>query len=199
MGPSGSGKSTLLAVLSGLMQPEQGEVLALGQDLWRLSPAARKQFRQRHFGFIFQGYNLFPALTARQQLEIVLRWGEGVPGQGRQAGRTRCSTLLGLGGQEGPPAGTAVRRREAARGHRPGTGQGAAAHLRRRADQRPGLGARPAGGRAAARRGQRRGATVFVVSHDARIVPYADRVFHLEDGRLTEQDPTDARAKDLVA
>src|SRR5262245_7817820 len=78
MGPSGSGKSTLLAVLSGLMQPVSGCIMALGVDLWQASPAARKQFRQRHFGFIFQGYNLFPALTARQQLEIVLRWGEGV-------------------------------------------------------------------------------------------------------------------------
>src|SRR5262245_52641692 len=78
MGPSGSGKSTLLAVLSGLMRPVSGRIRALGEDLWQISPAARKQFRQRHFGFIFQGYNLFPALTACQQLEIVLRWGEGV-------------------------------------------------------------------------------------------------------------------------
>src|SRR5262245_27868172 len=56
MGPSGSGKSTLLALLSGLMRPDSGQVVAFGQDLWRLSPFARKQFRQRHFGFIFQGY-----------------------------------------------------------------------------------------------------------------------------------------------
>src|SRR5262245_22755193 len=73
LGPSGSGKSTLLAILSGLLQPNSGQVLALGEDLWRMTPTQRKDFRLRHCGFIFQGYNLFPALTAAQQLEMVLR------------------------------------------------------------------------------------------------------------------------------
>ena len=96
MGPSGSGKSTLLAVLSGLLQPDSGEVLALGTDLWRLIRPRGSSSGCKHFGFIFQGYNLFPALTARQQLEIVLRWGEGVTGKARQrSGRTRCSACWG--------------------------------------------------------------------------------------------------------
>src|SRR5438093_7409906 len=77
MGPSGSGKSTLLAVLSGLLHPDSGKVSAMGQDLWALSEKQREQFRLKYCGFIFQGYNLFPALTARQQLEMVLRWGRG--------------------------------------------------------------------------------------------------------------------------
>src|SRR3954451_4592009 len=76
MGPSGSGKSTLLAILSGLLRPDRGEVLCLGEDLWRLSEPARERFRLDHAGFIFQGFNLFPMLTAREQLEMVLRWGE---------------------------------------------------------------------------------------------------------------------------
>jgi energy-coupling factor transporter ATP-binding protein EcfA2 len=66
MGPSGSGKSTLLAALSGLMRPDSGQVMVLGEDLWQLSERDRKRFRLLHCGFIFQGYNLFPALTARQ-------------------------------------------------------------------------------------------------------------------------------------
>lgn len=73
MGPSGSGKSTLLAVLSGLLQPTHGEVVIQGEELWKMSERQRKNYRLEHFGFIFQGYNLFPALTARQQLEMVLR------------------------------------------------------------------------------------------------------------------------------
>src|SRR5262245_59634716 len=77
MGPSGSGKSTLLAVLSGLLRPDAGQVTCLGQDLWRLSDRRRERFRLRHCGFIFQGFNLFSALTAQQHLEMVLRWGEG--------------------------------------------------------------------------------------------------------------------------
>src|SRR3954470_12732850 len=84
MGPSGSGKSTLLAVLSGLLPPDSGQVLARDDgrllDVWALPKKALEVFRLSHTGFIFQGYNLFPALTARQQLELVLRWGEGVSG-----------------------------------------------------------------------------------------------------------------------
>ena len=76
MGPSGSGKSTLLAVLSGLLRPDRGEVIVLGKHLWRMSERAREQFRRQHFGFVFQGFNLFPSLTAREQLEMVVRWGE---------------------------------------------------------------------------------------------------------------------------
>src|SRR5690348_1139783 len=59
MGPSASGKSTLLAVLSGLMRPSAGRVLALGRDLWRLCDVERRSFRLQHCAFIFQGYNLF--------------------------------------------------------------------------------------------------------------------------------------------
>src|SRR5438477_11964675 len=66
MGPSGSGKSTLLAALSGLLRPDTGHVHVLGKDIWRMTDRQREAFRLQHFGFIFQGYNLFPALTARQ-------------------------------------------------------------------------------------------------------------------------------------
>src|SRR5579875_788602 len=60
MGPSGSGKTTLLAMLSGLLRPDSGQVLALGCDLWRMSDEERERFRLRHCGFIFQGANLMP-------------------------------------------------------------------------------------------------------------------------------------------
>src|ERR1700681_2952222 len=93
MGPSGSGKSTLLAALSGLLRPDAGRVLSLDHDLWAMSDKQREQFRRNYCGFIFQGYNLFPALTARQQLEMVLRWGNGLTH--RDAGE-RTSTMLGL-------------------------------------------------------------------------------------------------------
>ena len=73
MGPSGSGKSTLIAALSGLMKPDEGDVLALGESLWQMSPGKVDRFRLDHCGFIFQGFNLFPSLDATEQVVQILR------------------------------------------------------------------------------------------------------------------------------
>jgi len=97
MGPNGSGKSTLLAVLSGLLAPTAGEVRILGEDLWRVSERHRERIRRQHLGFVFQGCNLFPALTARQQLEIVLHWWGGVPAREARQRSERLLELLHLG------------------------------------------------------------------------------------------------------
>lgn len=186
MGPSGSGKSTLLAILSGLLHPDGGRVMALGKDMWAMSDREREEFRRQYCGFIFQGYNLFPALTARQQLEMVLRWGSGTPaGEARRRADDMLS-LLGLG----------------KKGHlRPNQLSG-------------GEKQRVAIGRALIKKpvfcfadeptsaldwahgekviellcsaAHEQGATILIVAHDARIVPYADQVFHLEDGCLIE-------------
>ena len=96
MGPSGSGKSSLLSVLSGLQRPDSGKISVLGEDLWALSDRDRERFRLKHFGFIFQGYNLFPALSARQQLELVLRWGEGASGRDARQRAGDMLSALGL-------------------------------------------------------------------------------------------------------
>ena len=92
MGPSGSGKSTLLAVLSALLRPDSGTVTALGRDVWTMEDSEMERFRLEHCSYIFQGYNLFPALSARQQLEVVLRWGEGVSAR---VARKRADHVLG--------------------------------------------------------------------------------------------------------
>ncbi len=74
MGASGSGKSTLLATLGGLLKPEQGEVRVFGTALWELPAEQLEAFRFRHFGFVFQGFNLFSALTACEQVALPLRF-----------------------------------------------------------------------------------------------------------------------------
>src|SRR5437899_553341 len=96
MGPSGSGKSTLLAVLSGLLHPDSGKVQAMGHDLWKMTDKEREAFRLQYCGFIFQGYNLFPALTARQQLEMILRWGKGASAREARHRADEVLSLLGL-------------------------------------------------------------------------------------------------------
>jgi putative ABC transport system ATP-binding protein len=71
-GPSGCGKSTLLAMLAGLTRPDSGCVLVDGTDLWALPRRQRDQLRLREMGFIFQGSVLFPALAAREQVAFLL-------------------------------------------------------------------------------------------------------------------------------
>ena len=134
--------------------------------------------------YIFQGYNLFPALTARQQLEVVLKWGEGAT---TAAARKRADHVLGQ------------------------LGMGRKAHLRP-SQLSGGEKQRVAIARALVKNpsfifadeptsaldwengrqviellrecAQVRGATVLVVTHDHRLVPYADRTFDMADGRL---------------
>ncbi|HEY2784598.1 MAG TPA: ABC transporter ATP-binding protein [Fimbriiglobus sp.] len=191
MGPSGSGKSTLLAVLSGLLNPDSGQVLAKNgrgyEDVWTMSQKGRERFRREHTGFIFQGYNLFPALTASQQLEIVLRWGAGAGGGEARRKAGDMLERLGLGGMANkkPAQLSGGEKQRVSIGRalvkdptflfadEPTSaldwenGQHVIALLRDAAHAR--------------------GATIFVVSHDHRMLPYVDVCYHLEDGQLEER------------
>jgi len=186
MGPSGSGKSTLLAVLSGLLSPDAGRVTVMNRDLWKLSEKEREQFRLRYCGFIFQGYNLFPALTARQQLEMVLRWGNGTPAP---EARHRTEEILGLLG---------MTKKGDLRPNQLSGGEKQRVAIGRALIKEPMFcfADEPTAAldwkhgeqviellRVAAHDG---GATILVVGHDARIIPHVDRVFHMEDGCLVE-------------
>jgi putative ABC transport system ATP-binding protein len=72
MGPSGSGKTTLLNLIGGLDRADDGEVLVDGEDLSRLSTGRLARWRANTVGFVFQGFNLMPVLTARQNVELPL-------------------------------------------------------------------------------------------------------------------------------
>jgi putative ABC transport system ATP-binding protein len=73
MGPSGSGKSTLLQCAAGLDRPTEGRVHLAGQDLGALSERRRTLLRRDRIGFVFQAFNLLPALTARQNVGLPMR------------------------------------------------------------------------------------------------------------------------------
>jgi len=70
MGPSGCGKSTLLHLLGGLLSPTSGRIIIDGEDLSAVSDAVRTDIRRRKIGFVFQRFNLFPTLTAEENLKL---------------------------------------------------------------------------------------------------------------------------------
>jgi putative ABC transport system ATP-binding protein len=73
MGPSGSGKTTLLSIMGCILHPTRGEVIIEDEIVSRLHEEALPDIRKRYFGFVFQAFNLFPSLTAQENVELVLR------------------------------------------------------------------------------------------------------------------------------
>ncbi|MDZ3836230.1 MAG: ABC transporter ATP-binding protein [Rhodospirillales bacterium] len=193
VGPSGSGKSTLLAVLSGLLRPDAGEVMILGRSLWRLSSREIEAFRLDHAGFVFQGFNLFPSLTALQQVALLLNH-TGVAGDKAWTRALAALQLVGLGARMhlrpaelsgGEKQRVAIARAlvkdpllifadEPTSALDKENGRIVAALLRRAAIERR--------------------ATVLCVSHDPRLIEHADRVIRIEDGRLVSDDRGPGRA-----
>jgi putative ABC transport system ATP-binding protein len=153
-----------------------------------MSDREREKFRLRYCGFIFQGYNLFPALSARQQLEMVLRWGEGTPFREARRRSDEMLSLLGLGKK------SHLRPAEMSGGEKQRVAIGRALIKEPMfcfADE-PTSALDWAHGeqvvellRTAA---HERGSTILIVAHDHRIIPYADRLFYLEDGMLKDPE-----------
>ena len=195
-GPSGCGKSTLLAILSGLLRPDSGRVVALGEDLARLSPTALERFRLQHTGFVFQGFNLFPALTAIEQVALPL----GYLGLANSAARERARAALsevGLGSR------MQLRPAELSGGEKQRV-----AIARALAKEPQLLFADEPTSALDAGNGQlvidtlhkiasTHSATVLCVSHDQRLIAHADRVLAMEDGKiLSDRRPHAAAAKE---
>ena len=190
MGPSGSGKSTLVAALSGLLKPDAGSVSAMGEDLWSYRPGKIDRFRLDHCGFIFQGFNLFPALTALQQVEIILKY----KGYSRSDARRKAATALTEVGLE---------MRMNSRPSEMSGGEKQRVAIARAIAKDPQLlfADEPTSaldgenGQVVIKLLQRAaksfGAAVVCVTHDVRLESYADRIIHIDDGRIID----DRRAK----
>ena len=95
MGPSGCGKSTLLNLLGGLDQPTNGKVLLDGHDLSEYNEEQLAALRRQKMGFIFQRHDLFPVLTARENIEFPMLLGD-VPLEERRARSEGLLTIVGL-------------------------------------------------------------------------------------------------------
>ena len=96
MGPSGSGKTTLISILAGLLRPSAGDVDLCGARISALDEAAVSQVRRQHVGFIFQTYNLFPALSALENVALGYR----LRGQSVAQARTNARAALASVGLE---------------------------------------------------------------------------------------------------
>ena len=185
MGPSGSGKSTLIAALSGLMRPDDGEVMALGESLWTKKARLVDRFRLDHCGFIFQGFNLFSALDATQQVVQVLRY----CGLGRREAHARAIEAL-----ESVGLGARLRQKPAELSG----GEKQRVAIARALAKKPALifadeptsALDSTNGQVVIRllheAARTRSAAVVVVTHDARLEAHADRIIHMEDGRILE-------------
>jgi putative ABC transport system ATP-binding protein len=185
MGPSGSGKSTLVAALSGLLRPDAGDVQALGTPLWAQSNGKIDRFRLDHCGFIFQGFNLFSALTALEQVTTVLKY------KGFSHGEARRRAIASL--------------EEVGLGHRLNQrpselsgGEKQRIAIARALSKEPQLlfADEPTSAldsengqiviRLLRRAATEHGAAVICVTHDPRLEAWADRIIHIEDGLILD-------------
>jgi putative ABC transport system ATP-binding protein len=185
VGPSGCGKTTLISVMAGILDQSEGDCRVFGQDLMHLRNHAKLAFRARNIGFVFQAYNLLPTLTAAENVTVPLL----INGVGRKEALKKAEQVLeqvGLGTRTrslpSQLSGGQQQRVAIARAiiHEPRlivcdeptsaldheTGHKVMELLKGIA-----LG---------------RDRTLVIVTHDARIFEFADRIAEMDDGRVTQ-------------
>jgi putative ABC transport system ATP-binding protein len=185
MGPSGSGKTTLLSMAGLLLRPSEGKIRIEGQEVDGLKERQLAALRLRSVGFVFQAYNLLGALTARENVELVMNMA-GVKGQAARQRATELLTSLGLDNRlEHRPADLS------------GGEKQRVAIARALANDAPVILADEPTGNLDSKTGREvmellccglgrdEGRAIVVVTHDHRLKDIADRVLWLEDGHLT--------------
>jgi putative ABC transport system ATP-binding protein len=90
VGPSGCGKTTLISVIAGILDQDEGECLVFGRDVNRMAPGDRTRYRGQHIGFVFQAFNLLPPLTAAENVAVPLL----INGIGRREALDRAQEML---------------------------------------------------------------------------------------------------------
>jgi putative ABC transport system ATP-binding protein len=185
MGPSGSGKSTLLTIAGSLEEPTSGQVLVDGADLGSFSRSDRAKMRRRSIGYVFQDFNLLPGLTALENVTLPLEL-DGVRAKAaRSAGLERYPDELSGGERQRVAIARAiVGERELLLADEP-TGAldsvngEAVMRLLRTATQRDVAG--------------------VVVTHEAHLASWADRVVFLRDGHVVDQTSAIPGPESLLA
>lgn len=188
-GPSGSGKTTLLSILGLVLSPSSGSITIDGQRIDQVKPKDLPAIRAKTFGFVFQAFNLFPALTARENVALAMQMKADRPANEAFAEAEQLLKIVGLsermhhlpsdlsGGQK---QRVAIAR---ALGGNPKVilGDEPTAAL----DAKTGIGIMDLLRDLAKK--QNRG--VVIVTHDHRLAGYADRIVSVEDGRVGSELP----------
>ena len=185
MGPSGSGKTTLLMLMGCLLRPTAGAVHIFDEEVSSLPETRLPRVRRDRIGYIFQGFNLFPALTALENVEATLN----LKGCRGEEGRAEARNLLAR-------VGLAKRAHHLPEDLSGGEKQRVAV-ARALAGNPPIILADEPTGMLDSKTGRliseilrdlahEEGRLVFMVSHDSRITGLADEIYHIDDGRLLE-------------
>jgi putative ABC transport system ATP-binding protein len=185
MGPSGSGKSTLLTIAGSLEQPTSGEVLIAGAPLSTMSPNERAQLRRRALGYVFQDFNLLAGLTAVENVALPLEL-DGMRSRKAQAAAMDALRLFDLVDRaKHYPDGLSGGERQRVAIARAVVGE---RHLLL-ADEPTGAldSVNGEGVMRVLRAACKEGVAGVVVTHDAQLASWADRIVFMRDGRLIDQ------------
>ena len=196
MGPSGSGKSTLLTIAGSLEEPSTGEVRIDGVALSAMSRNDRARLRRRSIGYVFQDFNLLAGLTASENVTLPLEL-DGVSSKAARSLGLEALAALGV-------AEHAARFPDELSG---GERQRVAIARALVGERHVLLADEPTGALDSAngeavmrllRRAMERGVAGIIVTHDAQLASWADRVVFLRDGRVVDQTATPAGPESLL-
>ncbi|MFS8810572.1 DevA family ABC transporter ATP-binding protein [Synechococcus sp. R65.1] len=185
-GPSGSGKTTLLTLLGALRSVQEGSLQVLGQELRGAKPSTLVQVRRR-IGYIFQAHNLLRSLTSAQNVRMALELHNGLSPQESQRRAETMLAAVGLGDR----VHYYPEQLSGGQKQRVAIARALVSHPKLVLADEPTASLDSRSGREVVtlmeKLAREQGCTILLVTHDNRILDIADRVLHMEDGRLESQ------------
>jgi putative ABC transport system ATP-binding protein len=198
MGPSGSGKTTLLSIMGCILTATSGSVRVVGREVVGLSEKDLPALRLEHMGFVFQGFNLFPTLTAGENVELMLDL-KNIPAAQAKKRAQELMEQVGLAEKYGSfpsdLSGGQKQRVAIARALAGDPGIILADEPTAALDSHTGRNVMEMMSDLAHRRAR----AVVVVSHDSRVLSFADRVVRIEDGAVANAPESETVPAELLA